>query len=76
MKTEQQQEWLSEWAKTGEGKFDWFSMITPKYAKFILKNLETSFNRFAYNNGWELSDKAKEIVKKRLEEIARKDNVN
>ena len=76
MKTEQQQEWLSEWAKTDEGKFDWFSLITPKHAKFILKNLETGFNRFAYNNGWELSDKAKEIVRKRLEEIARKDNVN
>ena len=61
---------------SGDSKFDWFSLITPKYAKFILKNLETSFNRFAYNNGWELSDEAKAIVKKRLEEIARKDNAN
>lgn len=61
---------------SGDAKFDWFSLITPKHARFILKNLETSFNRFAYVNGWELSDKAKEIVKKRLEEIARKDNAN
>lgn len=57
---------LLEWSKTDEGKFDWFSMISPKYARFILSNLETSFKRFAYRNGWELSDKAKEIVKKTI----------
>lgn len=55
--------------------FDWFSLITPEHAKFILANLETEFNRFAYRHGWSLCDKAKEIVIKRLTEIAnRKEN--
>lgn len=67
---------LLEWSKTDEGKFDWFSLFTPNHAKFVLKNLKSYFKRFARDNGWELSDKAKEIVRKRLEEIARKDNVN
>jgi len=61
---------------SNDSKFDWFSLISPARARFILANLETSFNRFAYQRGWELSDEAKAIVRIRLEEIARKDNVN
>lgn len=60
------------WAKDKdyEQRFDWFAFIQPSHAKFILRNLETFFNRFAYRHGWELSDKAKEIVRKRLKERA------
>lgn len=67
---------LKNFETSGDCKFDWFSLISPARARFILANLQTEFNRFAYRQGWELSDKAKEIVRKRLEEIARKDNVN
>ncbi len=51
---------------------DWFKFISPEKARLALSNLENEFSSYENRHRCKLSDKAKEIIRTKLEKIASK----